>query len=203
MARQILIRREGEESAFGFVKVDREKLYGKKRRVVVDEQDGECSAGWLTADGTALVMGGGTSHVWVDEHGASVEQDERVAVDASGQALELFPSTLGVPQDGYIATPSRVLDHEVSAVYQLTPESLGVRLAAELEAGSIIELPFRYREGLEHDTMFVLQNDQGVFALIGRDAAFGFLERAAPSKSIETGLEEDDALLEDLDFSMM
>jgi hypothetical protein len=198
-----LIRRDGEESAFGFTKVDREKLYGKKRRVVVDEQDRECSAAWLTGDGTALIMTGGTAHVWVDEHWASAEQDERVAVDDAGKVLELCPSTLGVPQDGHIVSPSRVLDHEISAVYQLTPESLGSHLAAELEEGKIIELPFRYREGLEHDTMFVLKNDEGVFALIGRDSAFGFLERTVLPESIEAGSEEEDELLGDLDFSMM
>ena len=44
MARQILLRLGDEESAFGFVKVDREKLYGRKQRVVVDAQGRPCQS---------------------------------------------------------------------------------------------------------------------------------------------------------------
>ena len=44
MARSIVVRWEGSESAFGFTKVEREKLYGKKERVVVDENGNECQS---------------------------------------------------------------------------------------------------------------------------------------------------------------
>ena len=54
MAKNIVVRWGGEETAFGFTKVEREKLYGKKDRVVVDEQGRVCSSAWLTADGSAL-----------------------------------------------------------------------------------------------------------------------------------------------------
>src|SRR5687768_16953411 len=109
MARSIVVRRDGEESAFGFVKVEREKLYGKKQRVVVDEHDRTCAAAWLTADGTALVPNGGTAHVWVDELWDASEQAERVAVDESGQVLDMCPSTLGVAQEAMVVDPRRVL----------------------------------------------------------------------------------------------
>ena len=54
MARSIVVRLGDEESAFGFTKVEREKLYGKKERVVVDETGRECDAAWLTPDGAVL-----------------------------------------------------------------------------------------------------------------------------------------------------
>lgn len=203
MARQILIRRDGEENAFSFVKVDREKLYGKKRRVVVDELERECQAGWLSTDGTALVMAGGTAHVWVDEAWAAAEQDERVAVDEAGNVLELCASTLGVPQDAQVVSERRVLDHVIAVVYQLTPESLGKRLEAELAEGKIVELPFRYRDGLEPDTMFVLRNDEGIFALVGRESGFDFLERTILPDSLEPSADDEDELLGDLDFTML
>ncbi|MDQ3036688.1 MAG: hypothetical protein M3Y87_30125 [Myxococcota bacterium] len=203
MARSIVIRFEGEESAFGFAKVEREKLYGKKQRIVVDEAGRDCATAWLTADGTALVPNGGTAHVWVDERWDAAEQDTRIAVDEAGRALETRPSTLGVAQDGRVVDARRVLDHVVSALYELTPETLGAGLEAELAAGRIVELPFRYRDGLEEDVLFVLKNDEGVFALIGRDAELAFLERDVLPVGIEPGGDEGDELSDDLDFSMM
>jgi hypothetical protein len=203
VARSIVMTLEGEESAFGFVKVEREKLYGKKQRVVVDEQGRDCVAAWLTADGTALVPLGGTAHVWVDDRWDAAEQDARVAVDEAGHALETRPSTLGVAQDARVVDVRRVLDHVVTGIYQLAPESLGPKLEAALAAGSFVELPFRYRDGLDEDVMFVLRNDEGTFALIGRDAGFTMLEREALPLAIEPGGEESDELSDDLDFSMM
>lgn len=203
MARAIVIRFEGEESAFGFAKVEREKLYGKKQRVVVDESGRSCAAAWLTADGTALVPNGGTAHVWVDERWDAAEPDDRIAVDEAGRALEMRPSTLGVAQEGRIVDARRVLDSLVSAVYELTPELLGAGLEAELAQGRIVELPFRYRDGLEEDALFVLKNDEGLFALVARDAELDFLERETLPAALEPGGDEGDELSGDLDFSMM
>lgn len=203
MARSIVVRVQDEESTFGFVKVEREKLYGKKQRVVVDERERDCATAWLTADGTALVPTGGTAHVWVDERWDAVEQDARIAVDESGRALETKPSTLGVAQEGTVVSAQRVLDHVITSVYQLAPEALGPQLDAALVDGAIVELPFRYRDGLDDDAMFVLRNDDGVFALVGRHAGFELLAREELPVGIEMGGDDGDELSDDLDFSMM
>ena len=65
MAKSIVVRFQGEDSTFSFSKIERERIYGKKERVVVDEKGQTCSSAWLTADGSALVLSGGTAHVYV------------------------------------------------------------------------------------------------------------------------------------------
>lgn len=201
MARGIVLRLADEESSFGFVKVDREKLYGRKQRVVVDETGMPCQAAWLTADGTALVPTGGTAHVWLDERWSSTEVGARRAVDVEGKAVDVHPSTLGVPQPAAIVPPERVLDCVTSSVYQLLPEQLGAALSKALAGGAIVEVPFNYRDGFERETLFVVQNDEGIFALVGRATGFPMLSRHVTPELEAPGAE--DELEGDLDFSMM
>lgn len=201
MARNIVVRLGDEESAFAFTKVEREKLYGKKERVVVDEQGRTCSSAWLTADGSALVLSGGTAHVNVDDRWTSYEQEERVAVDLAGQPLPTRPSTLGVAQPLVEASVERLLDHTTSVVYQLEAETLGDALRAALAAGKLFEAPFLYRDGLTPDVLFLVQNEEGVFALVGRPTGFDFVRREALPEP-ETS-EREDELDADLDFGMM
>lgn len=203
MARAIVLRLEDEESSFGFVKVERDKLYGRKQRVIVDEHDRACASAWLTADGTALVPLGGTAHVWVDEAWQAVEQDARVPVDETGVALETRPSTLGVAQEAQVVDSSRVLDCVTTSIYQLDAEVLSPKLEALLAEGAIVEIPFRYRDGLDDELLFVLKNDEGVFGLVARPAGFEMLARDALPLAIDPGGEESDELSDDLDFSML
>jgi hypothetical protein len=199
MAKGIVLRWGGEESAFTFTKVEREKLYGRKDRVVVDETGRTCSPAWLTSDGTALVPLGGTAHVWMDDRWSAHDTSERRAVDVEGRALELHPSTLGVAQDAIEASPARVLEHVTHTVYELSPETLAEPLRAALAKGTIFEAPFVYREGHEPDRVFVLASEEGTFALVGKPSGFVMLERAQPAPVGP----EDDELEGDLDFSML
>lgn len=201
MAKNIVVRWSGEESAFAFTKVERDKLYGKKDRVVVDEQGRTCSSAWLTADGSALVLSGGTAHVQVDESWRAYEQDERRAVDLEGRPLDTVPSTLGVAQELIEASEQRLLDCTTSVVYQLDPEVIAPGLDAALSQGRLFEAPFVYRDGLTVDALFLLKNEEGVFALVGRPTGFDFVRREALPEA-ETA-EREDELDADLDFSMM
>jgi hypothetical protein len=202
MARAIVIRLGGEESAFAFSKVEREKLYGRKQRIVVDENGRTCQPAWLTADGTALVPNGGTAHVWVDDQWNAVEQDGRMAVDEAGTPLELRPSTLGIAQDAREVEARRVLDCVALAVYELAPENLSPAVAAALSSGKFLEIPFRYRDAYDDEALFLLQNDDGYFALVARPTGFEMLEREAIPLAVGPGVEGDD-IDDDLDFSML
>ncbi len=202
MARSIVLRVGNEESAFGLTKVDREKLYGKKQRVVVDEAGRPCAAAWLTTDGTALVPGGGTAHVYVDEKWDTTAHGSRRAVSLEGEVLAVIPSTLGVAQDAVEVPPEVLLDHVTSVVYQLAPESLSPALAAGLAAGKIFSAPFNYREGHEPDVLFVVQNDEGIFGLVTRPTGFELVARESLANEPDA-LGEGDDLDDDLDFSMM
>ncbi|MCA9607272.1 MAG: hypothetical protein KC619_16820 [Myxococcales bacterium] len=201
--REIVVTLDGEESSFKFAKVDREKLYGKKERVILDENGNRCVAAFLTADGAALVPPGGTAHVYVDETFDTIERKDLRAVDDEGEALEPSPSTLGVAQALAPATAERLLDHVIASVYALSAESLGDGLAKALAGGAIFECAYQYREGYDTDALFLLQNDEGVFGLVGRPSGFEYLEREA-SVAEALGVEdEEDDLGDDFDFSMM
>ena len=199
MARTILVRLGEEESAFGFTKVEREKLYGKKDRVVVDENGRECDATWLTPDGAVLVPMGGTAHLWMDERWDAREQTDRLAVDASGAALELKPSTLGVAQSLREVDARRVLEIVTNSVYQLEPETVGPTLQAALKEGRMFETPFSYRDGFDSDAAILLANDEGMFALVGKPSGFEMVSREVIAE--EPGAPDD--LDADLDFGML
>ncbi len=201
--REIVVALDGEETSFKFARVDREKLYGKKERVILDENGNRCVAAFLTADGAALVPPGGTAHIYVDEAFDTVDRKDLRAVDDEGEPLEPIPSTLGVPQALVPATPERLLDHVIASVYTLSTEALGEALAKALADGAILECPYQYRDGYDPDALFLLQNDEGVFGLVGRPSGFEFLAReaTAPEPLGEDG--EDDDLGDDFDFSMM
>ena len=199
MAREIVVRLGEETSRFGFTKVDRAKLYGRRVRRVEDEEGRDCVAAQLTLDGAALVPPGGAAYLYVDESWDTVERSELRAVDEAGEALEPFPSTLGVEQPLEPARPERILDHTITSVYELSAEELGEALRTALADGELFEAHFSYRDGYRADRLFILQNDEGVFGLVGRSTDFGFLRREALVEDDEDDDDEDD---DDLDFSM-
>lgn len=200
MARSIVVRWGDEESAFGFTKVEREKLYGKRERVVVDENGHECDSAWLTPDGAVLVPLGGTAHLWMDERWDAREQTDRVAVDVEGKPIAPNPSTLGVVQTLREVDAKRVLDVVTGGVYELAPEKLGDTLAAALKEGRFFELPFAYRDGYERDVAILVANDEGMFALVGEPSGFDYVSREVVPTEDVAGPDDLDG---DLDFGAM
>lgn len=201
--REIVVSYAGEESAFKFARVDRAKLYGRKERVILDENGERCVAAYLTADGAALVPPGGTAHVYVDETFDTIERSELKAVDDDGKPLEVIASTLGVPQPLEPTRAERLLDHVAQSVYQLDTEALGPELQKALADGELFETQYNYRDGYEADRLFLLQNEEGTFALVAKATGFEFISREAPPQEELPADEEADELEDDLDFSMM
>ena len=202
MGREVVLRRGESLSSFAFASVKREKLYGRKKRLVVDQEDQPCTQALLMRDGSALVPPGGTSSLYIDDDFNVVERKELVAVDEDGELLVAVPSTLGVEQElkGPVSA-EYLLDHEVNSVYQLEPSEIEPELEAALEAGDIFEAPFSYRGGTNTSTLFLLKNGEGYFGLIGRYAPFPLLEREVVEPEPEE--DEDDPFADDFDFSML
>lgn len=200
-SREIVVRYGDEETAFKFARVDRAKLYGRKERVILDENEERCVPAYLTADGAALVPPGGTAHVYVDEQFDTVERSALKAVDEEGKPLAQIPSTLGVPQPLTPVTAERLLDHVVTSVYELSSENVGPTLKKALEDGELFECTYCYRDGYDADALFLLGNEEGLFALVASPSGFDFLRREAPVA--EAVITDEDELSEDLDFSMM
>jgi hypothetical protein len=200
MAKGLVVRWNGESSAFGLSRLDRDKLYGVKLRVVVDENDRSCQSASLTADGSALIPSGGVSLLYVDDACDSVERSDLVPLTPDGTRAPLKPSTLGIPQDlGAPVPPSRVLETVVTHVYALSKDEVGPELAKALAGGAIFETRFNYRDDYADAPAFLLENAEGTFALVAAEAGFSFVER-------ETVAAEDDGegdAGDDLDFGMM
>ena len=200
MAKGLIVSLNGESSTFGLTKIDRDKLYGRKERIVVDEQDRPCASASLTADGSALIPSGGVSMLYVDEAFDTIERAELVPLTETGARAPLQPSTLGVLQPlSAPVSPARVLETVVTHVYALSRDEVGPELAKALATGSIFETRFNYRDDYADAPAFLLENEHGTFALIAAESGFGFIE-----KETATAADEGEPDLgDDLDFGMM
>lgn len=199
MPKGIVVAHDGTVSSFQIEKVERAKLYGARRRLAVDQKGRTCARAALTDDGQVLLRAGMTAQGWFDSDGRQIEQKAIGAEDADGNPLDLVPSTLGVeqPLEGPIAA-TEVLDLSLTAVYRIAPEQIDDTLAASLAAGEFWRFPFNYRPDYRSETGYLVQNADGIFALVGVPAPAEFLEPQAPPP-----LADDDDDDDDLDFEMM
>lgn len=202
MARSIVVNWGGEVSEFGLSRVSRDKLYGRKVKMVVDEDGNPTEAAYLTRDGSALLLKGAMAMIYVNDDFDVTERSDLQAIDAEGEPLESIPSTLGVEQELHgPVDPARVLDHLAKAVYVLDPETLGDKLREALEDGEIFETNFAYRSGFNSDPAFLLHNEEGFFAIVGEEATFDFLYKEQAAE-VEEDDDEDPFEDDDLDFGM-
>lgn len=199
MAKSVVVSLNGKVSSFQIEKVERAKLYGVRRRLVVDDKGRTCSRASLTDDGQVLLRAGMTAQGWFDSDGRQVEQKSIRAEDADGNLLELVPSTLGVEQSLEGPVDAReVLDLSLTAVYRITPEALDESLAKSLADGQFWRFPFNYRPDYRSEIGYLVQNPEGIFAIIGTPAPAQYLEPHAPPPPADD--DEDEG---DLDFEMM
>jgi hypothetical protein len=202
MARAIVLSLDGEVSRFAITRVTRDKIYGRKKRIVVDAEDNECSPGLLTVDGATVLGSGATASLYIDDDFNSVERSDLTPVDpATGEQLPTLPSTLDVEQP--LTGPAALrhfLDHTTTSIYELDPEEFGAKLLAALEKGEIYEARFNYSQSLDDSPLFVLKNEAGIFALVAKATRF---EVCRPNIPLPQEDDEDDSLEDDdLDFGM-
>jgi hypothetical protein len=139
--------------------------------------------------------------LFVDDAFLTIERGTLKAVDATGADLPLQPSTLGVEQELVAVDAREVLDHAIATVYQLQAVTLGPTLAAELTAGKLFRTSFNYRDDYMLETLFLVGNEAGLFALVGRPHGFAMISKdVVPAPAAE---EDDGELADDLDFNMM
>jgi hypothetical protein len=199
VAKGLVLTLDGKTSSFQIEKVERAKLYGVRRRLAVDHQGRTCSRASLTDDGQVLLRAGMTAQGWFDADGRQVEQKAIGAEDADGKSLDLVPSTLGVEQLLQGPVDAReMLDLSLTAVYRITPEALDESLAQSLAEGQFWRFPFNYRPDYRSEIGYIVQNPEGIFAIIGTPAPAQYLEPHAPPPPADD--DEDEG---DLDFEMM
>lgn len=201
MCRALRLVKDGSEFSLEPVKIERKKLYGWSELRVSAPDGSVCSQAGLDGNGVTVIPKGATKTGMLREDGCWMERSELQAVDASGNPVQLLPSSF----EGAIALENRAseeefLDHVITSVYQLGGE--GSSALAALIGTDIYRFPFSYRGGYEQDDAFLLASNGTPFVFVGDGADFEFLgigeEAVLDDPDEETSLEEDD-----LDFSMI
>lgn len=200
MAREVVVSYQGNVSRFGMSKVDRTKLYKRRRRIQLGPDGEPCRSAKLAADGSLLVLSGMTAQGYFTENGSWVPSKELVGLDAEGEPIEKIDSTLGVEQalEGPVDAAD-VLDLKVQSVYGLDPSELDDALKAALEKGEVFRFSFNYRADYQAEIAFLIANNEGeVFALIGQPTVPVWQDVRAILPAVVDDDEDDD----ELDFEM-
>ena len=199
MAKSISISFQGKISNFEHTKLERSKLYGRRKRISYDPQGEECSRISLSEDGTLLIRSGMTAQGYFTEDNRWVPNKNLVGLDESGKTLELVLSTLGEPQEvAEPCKPQQLLDIKPTTVYMLGAAELDGALEKQLDEGSIFTFPLNYRADYRAETAFLLKNGEGYFCVVGVPTVSEWCEQEKPA--VEKQEEEEDS--DDLDFDM-
>lgn len=197
MARTINVKWKEKESSFSFAKLDRSKLYGRKRRVPVDSDGHKCDLASIDVSTGILLRSGMTAQGYFTSGGEWIPNSELVGLDTDGKEVQKAPSTLGVPQEAEQAKTEDLLDLRVDSVYALEPSEVDKDIASELEKGTIFNIPFNYRADYQAEHGYLLHNKHGFFLLVGQPVMTEWV-------SHETKPVADDEISgsDDLDFEM-
>lgn len=200
MASNIIVQCGSDKSEFTLQKLERTKLYGKRRRLNLDQNGQPCTRAELTQDGSLLLKSGMTSQGYFDQARNWIPRGELVGLNTEGNQVDKAPSTLGVAQDLEGPVPAEeVFDLEVASVYMLDAVEVAPTLAESLDRGDVFRFAFNYRADYHAERAYLLKNSEGLFALVGSPATPEWceLERVAVDSP-----EDDSALDDDLDFDM-
>jgi hypothetical protein len=199
MAKPIIVSLSGKEYSFTPTKIERAKIYGAKKRVALDAQERFCIRASLTSDGAHLMQAGMTAQGYFKEDGQMVSRSEMQGIDFNGKVVETIPSTLGFPQalEGPVSG-SEVLNLEIESIYFAQPLDEEGALHQKLKHGEIYKFSMNYSAGLEMETAYLVGNDEGYFALVGKPTQIDWIESATLFEAVETAEPVDD-----LDFESM
>ena len=199
MAKPIVVNLKGAESTFSFAKLDRAKLYGRKRRLILGPDKEPCQRASLLEDGSLLLRSGMTAQGYFDDDTNWIPNKELVGMDFKGNVLEKAPATLGVAQVAKVSELESLLDLSVDSIYQLEPEEVSDSIQSVLESGKAFNFPFNYRADYHAESAYLLLNKEGYFLLIGNPVQPQWMDlEQIAVESFEEDSEDDD----DLDFEM-
>ncbi len=200
MAKPLMVTLGQETFSFAINKIERSDLYGARKRVPLDAEGNSCTRASLTQDGQLLIASGMSGQGYFDDQDKFVPRSSLVGVAPDGSIVESKPSTLGIAQAlrGPVEA-SRVLDLELLSVYRLNPEQTEGTLLNRLKSGEIFECDFNYTSSLEVERSFLIANDQGYFALVGKPFSVEWVQEGESfTPPIDAAQAEDD-----LDFEML
>ncbi len=171
----------GQASRFTMTVIDRERLYGSRKRIALDAAGHECTLAHLTQDGRHILPSGATADLYVTENGDAISRRELVAADQDNKPLPTLAPTTGTQQaiEGPIPETD-LLEHVVTRGYVLTAGELAPELERMLREGAIFRVPFRPRRAVTEVTAFILANEAGVFLVQAEPCSFEFVGLQQP-----------------------
>jgi hypothetical protein len=199
MARILSLTLGGHEFGVNPVKVDRTKLYGRTETVALDDSDNPCELVAMDRSGTLIIPRGGLGMGALADDGTWADRSELIAVGADGSPVPVHPSSYDTPVglDRKVSA-DELLECNITAVYQLDDASAELTAAV---GSDIYTFDYFYRAGHTGSQAFLLASGDAVFMLLGQASPFELLGLDAAAEVLE--LADDDADIDDLDFSMM
>jgi hypothetical protein len=199
MAKLIVVSLADKQYSFSPIKVDRAKIYGVKKRVALDSQGRFCTRAILSTDGSNLILPGMTAQGYFKMNGQMIERKELIGIDSNGNIVPQIPSTLGISQvlEGPVES-SEILGLDVESIYFLEPIEDYGELMIKLKAGEIYKFQINFTTGLEMEMGYLIANDEGCFAIVGKSVQTQWIESATLFESVEASEDADD-----LDFESM
>lgn len=208
MARVLNFTLGGQSFPCPVDKLDRKKLYGFRKRQVLDDQNNPCKLGLLCEDGKSLLGPGGVAMAYLDASGEWVERGALVAVDEHGQPLPLIPSSYDAAIQ--LDAEDKVSDDELAALMVrdvmilARPDSTGAEAALRTAVGEdVYRFRYCYRADYHAETAFLLNTPEGLFALIGDPTPYRMVGLTEQPPAVETTEGDDLGDDDDLDFGMM
>ncbi len=205
MAKPLVLNFGGTDFPFQLSKVERSDLYGSVETETLDEQGRKCFLATLADDGKSIITSGGSAFATLSADGSWVEKKTLIPTDSQGNAIKPCPSSYAAPCP--LETKVSIddyLSHNIRAVYQVSCEVDMGPLMDELKQGTIFQIPYSFRGGLEPDAGFLLLSADGTpFFAVGTPTKLEFVGFDQPAAVVE---EEDpfaDAEDDSLDFGMM
>ena len=203
MARPLVLSLDGWEFSVSFVKIDRDKLYGRVEIEAFDEKGREASLRVLAADGKTLLDKGGTALATITDKGDSVDRNDLVPITTDGEKIEQVPSSFNQTNVLKEANVEDYFTQVVKSVYIVGPHEDAdiTELHDHLSTERMFTFPFSWRGGIEYDNAFLIGVGGEAFMVVGKQAEFEFikLNQAAVLESAE----EEEISADELDFDLM
>lgn len=196
MPMTLILETDGGVSEFVMKPIGRKTRQALTKRLAVDLQGRGCTRAMLTHDGL-LLKSGGTSDLYEDSEGNSVEHGEIVETDANNVTLRHLAATVGRPQRpvGPVAS-EELLEHTTVKAYALIPIVITGDLRDSLLGGDVYRVAFRPRASVVDSPAFILANASGIFLIQCKPCLVEFVRLDQPV-ILEDELDDEDDLWND------
>lgn len=153
-------------------KVDRAKLYGRRVKIALDDDDVECKLISMSECGTVCIPKGGMGLGYLSPDGSWVNRAELSTVNLDGNPTELIPSSFNVINVLEKVTSDELLKCAVDSFYRLTAEPGLIEAMNE----GIFRFHYCYRDSYDTTSAFLqvteLNGNKELFMFVGNQHQF-------------------------------